>query len=202
MKKLVTAAAAIALVVSAGAAHAQPEPGDLGMFADAEGTQTTLSPTAGVSFDVYAVAFDVPGGLKAYELGISGVPEAGLFQLGFSLFGPAPLNIGDGQQRNFIVGTGACISDTGTAALVTLTLLATTPVADDSALCITGSTPSSFEDLGSPAGYSDCDNQIGPFGVATNGGAAYPDGCLILNATSDAPVDNETSSFGEVKARF
>lgn len=200
MKTLATLTLA-ALVALAAPAQAQ-DPGDLGMFADAEGTLTTLSPDLGASFDVYAVAFDVPGGLKAYELGISGVAEAGLFQLGFSLFGPAPLNIGDGQQRNFIVGTGACISDTGTAALVTLTLLATTPVADDSALCITGSTPSSFEDLGSPAGYSDCDNQIGPFGVATNGGAAYPDGCLILNATSDAPVDNETSSFGEVKARF
>jgi hypothetical protein len=40
------------------------------------------------------------------------------------------------------------------------------------------------------------------FGVATNGGQDYPDGCLILNATNTGPVDNETSSFGEVKARF
>ena len=110
MKKLVTAAAAIALVVSAGAAQAQqPEPGDLAMFADAEGTMTTLDVTPGVAFDVFAVAFDVPGGLKAYELGISGVEDLGLFQLGFELFGPAPLNIGSAQDRNFIVGTGACI---------------------------------------------------------------------------------------------
>jgi hypothetical protein len=199
MKKLVTAAAAIALVVSAGSAHAQAEPGDLGLFADAEGTQTTVSPTPGLPFDVYAVAFDVPGGLKAYELGISGVSELGLFQLGFSLFGPAPLNIGDAQIQNFIVGTGGCVDQPGPQALVTLNLLATVAPADDSALCITGSDPSSFD---GPPGYSDCNNVISPFGVATNGGADYADGCLIINATGTPPVDNDTSSFGEIKARF
>ncbi|HKK72123.1 MAG TPA: hypothetical protein VKA86_12960 [Candidatus Krumholzibacteria bacterium] len=203
MKKLVTAAAAIALVVSAGAAQAQqPEPGDLAMFADAEGTMTTLDVTPGVAFDVFAVAFDVPGGLKAYELGISGVEALGLFQLGFELFGPVPLNIGSAQDRNFIVGTGACIPETGAAVLVQLNLLGTTAIPADSPLCVTGSTPSSFDDFGSPPGFSDCNNQISPFGVATNGGDIYPDGCLILNATGTGPVDTESSSFGEVKARF
>ena len=199
MKTLATLTLA-ALVALAAPAQAQ-EPGDLAMFADAEGTMTTLDVTPGVAFDVFAVAFDVPDGLKAYELGISGVEALGLFQLGFELFGPAPY-VGSAQDRNFIVGTGACIPETGTAALVRLNLLGTAVVPADSPLCVTGSTPSSFDDFGSPPGFSDCNNQISPFGVATNGGDIYPDGCLILNATGTGPVDTESSSFGEVKARF
>ena len=199
MKKLVTAAAAIALVVSAGAAHAQPEPGDAGIFADEAGTQTTLDVAPSVPFSVYAVLFDVPGGLKAYELSISGVQELGLFQTGATLFGPAPLNIGDAAVQNFIVGTGGCVDELGPLPLVRLDLLALTAPPADSPICIGPSVPSSFDAV---PGYSDCANQIAPFGVATNGGADYADGCLILNATGVAPVDNETSSFGEIKARF
>jgi hypothetical protein len=198
MKKLVTAAAAIALVVSAGAAHAQAEPGDLGIFADAEGTQTTLDVNPFVDFSVYAVAFDLPD-FNAYELSVGGIGDLGLIVRDEFLFGPAPLNVGSGPQ-NYIVGTGACVEQAGPLALVEIVLLATDPVPSDSPICVGVSDPFTLDDP-LPA-YNTCGNVVTAFGVATNGGQDYPDGCLILNATGDAPVDNETSSFGEVKARF
>ena len=197
MKTLATLTLA-ALVAIAAPSQAQ-EPGDAGIFADEAGTQTTLDVAPSVPFSVYAVLFDVPGGLKAYELSISGVQELGLFQTGATLFGPAPLNIGDAAVQNFIVGTGGCVDELGPLPLVRLDLLALTAPPADSPICIGPSVPSSFDAV---PGYSDCANQIAPFGVATDGGAEYADGCLILNATSTGPVDNETSSFGEVKARF
>ena len=197
MKTLATLTLA-ALVALAVPAHAQPEPGDLGMFADAAGTQTTLDVDPFVDFSVYAVAFDLPD-FKAYELSISGVGDLGLIVRDQFLFGPGPINIGQGAQ-NYIVGTGACIEQAGPLAMVELVLLSTDPVPADSPMCIGASSPFSLDDP-LPA-YSTCGNVVVPFGVATNGGQDYADGCLILNATSTGPVDNETSSFGEVKARF
>lgn len=202
MKKLATAALAIALAFSASTAMAQPEPGDCGIFGDAAGTATTLDVNPGVAFQVYAVA-NVDADFYAYELGFDGVP-AGAFVLGSTLFGPAPLNVGDAATLNFIVGTGGCVNP-GTYALVTLNILATTPVAPDTAIILRGSVPSSFDGI---PGYADCDEStIATFGIATSGGAdesgaSYPDGALILNATGTGPVSDDADSFGGLKARF
>ena len=197
MKKLATAALAIALAFSATTAMAQPEPGDAGIFADAAGTQTTLDVLPNVPYFVYAVAFDLDGGLLAYEVGLDGVP-VGTFALSTTLFGPAPLNVGDANTFNYIVGTGGCVDQAGALPLVTWNFLSTVAPADDTALVLRGTNLSSFDGV---PGYAKCDESIATFGVATDGGEQYPDGALILNATG-APVSGDEESFGSMKARF
>lgn len=39
----------------------------------------------------------------------------------------------------------------------------------DNAICLRGSTPSSFYEIGSPPGWLRCDGTLDPFGVAQNG---------------------------------
>jgi hypothetical protein len=70
----------------------------------------------------------------------------------------------------------------------------------DVVACLGPSSPSSF----APAapGYLDCSGGLSPFGVAENGQGVYPDGCLVMNATNDAPIATETKSFGAIKARY
>ena len=108
-------------------ALAQPEPGDLGVFADAAGTQTTGVATPFVQTDFYVIAFDAPGGYKGYEFEISVPPT--ITVLGRVLNPPTALNVGAGD--NFIVGTGGCISSAGPTVLVTYTGLWFAPPVDD-----------------------------------------------------------------------
>ncbi|HKK69923.1 MAG TPA: FlgD immunoglobulin-like domain containing protein [Candidatus Krumholzibacteria bacterium] len=183
MKSLMkTALACVVIAALVPSVHAQPG-GDVGIYFDEEGTVRGRNVVPGVQFDVYVVADQIVGGLKAYELSVSGVEEAGLFQLGFSLYGPAPLNIGDAQAQNFIVGTGACMPET-TATLVTLTLLAVQDVPDDSRLCVGPANPTSFDPPG--PGYSDCNNQIGTFTLVG-------DGCAVLDPTQPPDYEVELS---------
>jgi hypothetical protein len=196
MKKLVTVALAIALAFSAGNAMAQ-DAGDAGMFADPATLATTAVPATFAPQFVYVVAFGLQGDLLAFEAGVSGLTEIGATILGATFAGPAPLNIGAGT--NYIVGTGGCVTASGAVTLVAVNYLLFAPAPADTPVCLTGTTPSSFNGI---PGYADCNDVIRTFGVATSGGADYPDGCLIFNPTGIGPVDNETVSFGDVKARF
>ena len=182
---------ALALVsLSAGPSPAQTAP-RIGVFADAAGTQTTLDVDPFVDFSVYAVAFDLPD-FKAYELSISGVGDLGLIVRDQFLFGPGPINIGQGAQ-NYIVGTGACIEQAGPLALVELVLLATDAVPADSPICIGPSSPHSLDEP-VPA-FSTCGNVVIGFEIVHGG-------CLILNATQPAnrtvelSLDTVTAEIG------
>ena len=62
------------------------------------------------------------------------------------------------------------------------------------------SRPSSFP--GGVPGYLKCDGTLVSAGVATDGQGVYPNGALILNPTDVAPVATESTSFGDIKARF
>mgnify|MGYP001101240775 CR=1 FL=1 len=198
MKKLATAALAIALAFSASTAMANPlaEDGDIGLFADAAGTATTLTVTPFAPTNLYIVAFNLPE-FNAYEVGVGGLlPIASI--LGVELFGPAPLDFG--SAANYIVGTGGCVSQDGPLNLVNLQVIFLSDPPADTALSIIGANPTSFAN-GQP-GYNTCDGELINFGVAVNGGSQYPDAALILNATGDAPVSDDASSFGDLKARF
>lgn len=197
MKKFAIVAA-LAFMVSTAAAQA--EPGDAGIFGDPAGTLTTANPAPFAPAFLYVVAFDVPGGVFAYEAGTQDLVAAGATILGATFAGPGPLNVGDNAAGNFIVGAGGCVDAQGPITLVSVNFLLFAPPAADTAICLRGTTPSSFD--GGLPGYSDCDARIFPFGVATNGQGIYPDGCLILAATQDAPVSTENATFGDVKARF
>ena len=198
MKKLATAALAIALAFSASTAMAQGEPGDLGVFADPVELTTTLDVTPFVNQVLYVVAFDTPGDIKAYEFGLDFGGTAPI-KISDQFTGPGPLNFGSGYD--YLVGAGGCVSGAGAVQLAAITVLFVAPPAADTSVCIGGVELTSFPPDGAP-GWSNCNDELTRFGVALSGEDRYPDSCLILNATQAGPVRNEDASFGELKARF
>ena len=197
MKILATLALA-ATVFVASTAMAQPEPSDIGVFADQAGTFSTTTVTPFVSAFMYVIAFDLPA-FNAYEFSVQGLQASGATVLGTVLFGPGPVNIG--TFPDYIVGSGGCLEGPGAVALATINYIYLAAPPSDTAICIDGVTLSSFAS-GRP-GYNRCpSDELVEFGVAQNGEGRYPDGCLIVNATLDGPVDGDEASFGQVKARF
>ena len=190
MKKLLT----LALCLVAATAMAQPEPHDVGVFADAAGTMSTVNTAASTPFTVYVIGFGLDGQVKGYEVSVT-VP-ANHFLLSAVINPPNGLNFGD-VDGEFIVGTGGCFDGDISYTLATLTFLPLVPAVDGT-ICIGGTEPSSFGGL---PGYLQCDGTKLPFGVAQNGGS-YPNGCLVMNPTMTGPVATEAVSFGEVKGRF
>ena len=190
-------ATVVALAVPAQAQDA----GEIGLFADTAGTDSTIDLAFGQGTQVYVVALGVSDGVKAYEFSVSGLSAANVGQSSYELAGPATLTFGgDPDASNFIVGAGGCIADdAGATVLVTLTLFAYDAVPSDAALCIGPASPSSFDPPG--PGYANCSDQALVLSPAPNDAGNYPDGCLILNPSQD-PVDGASSSFGQVKARF
>ncbi|HKK71189.1 MAG TPA: hypothetical protein VKA86_08215 [Candidatus Krumholzibacteria bacterium] len=192
----------VLLVLLPGLAWSQAEPGDAGFFADAEGTLSAMPADVGTVQSVYVVAFDLPTPLFAYEFGVDGLLESGAIVLSLTVPWPFP-PITDPDYDSVVVGTGSCVEATGAVMLARIDFFVPAPIPDDTAVCLTGSDPSSFPD-GRP-GWQDCEGEIHPFTPATDGGEAYPDACVILNATLPNPfhpVDATASSFGALKARF
>ncbi len=194
------------LLFSAGTTSAQ-DPMDAGIFADEAGTQSTLTVEPYVPFDIYVVAFGLDGGLRGFEFELDG-DEGLTILLSTPADGPRPINVAD-NPGEWIVGYLACLTTdpVGPFALVRFNLGSFSDPTGanliDKAICLRGSTPSSFEQFGSPPGWLRCDGTLHPFGVAQNGGGVYPDGCLILNPTSPGSVvSNDTTSFGAMKTRF
>lgn len=187
------------LLLASSIATAQPESGDLGIFADPEGTLTTDTAEPFVVGRFYIVTFDLPGGMLRYEFSYSGLRENGGVLLNSRIIGsPHPLCEFDTDE--YICTTGRCIEDQGPLVVYEATYLFLESVPADTAICAGGTIPSSFES-GRP-GWLDCAGSIREFGVATDGGEHYPDGCLILNPTQSPPVAIDVSSYGELKARF
>lgn len=181
----------------------EPVPGSAGAYADAAGTVSTLSVVPNVPFNVYAVGFDHPGGLLAYEVGFAGFP-ADVFMLSATTLGVGlPPTVVGPNSADFIVGTAGCLDQGGPLPLVTLNLLAPSEVPADTIVELRGTDPSSFEGL---PGWADCAEEIFSYatpapGCVTNG-EIYPVGALVLNASMDCPVSGATVGFGELKARF
>jgi len=198
MKKFLTlAVAAITVLACTAPAFAGlPQAGDLGVFFDAAGTQTGRTGVAPfVGFNVYVMAFDVPGGMEAYEFTIQ-MPVGALVSAGRVLPAGAT-DFGTGDD-NFIVGTGGiCRGASGPFALVTYNgVLFLGPVNADTPLCLVGGTPSSFPN-GAP-GYLVCNSP----GNLRNFGFAYT-GCSMINpASGQGPIPDAAQSWGSVKANF
>lgn len=108
------------------------------------------------------------------------------------------------------MGLGECQDGTENLVLLRLTLLYTSTEGrrSDFQVCLTGSNPSSFTADGSwpggpPPGYSPCNGDVRPFGVAQNGAPFYIDGCLIINPSEvGRPIGADAIGFGPLKARF
>lgn len=200
MKKIAILALAVGILAFSGlTASAQPEPRDVGVFADQAGTQSTLTAVDFAPFDFFVVGFELDNFVKAYEFGLDAPANLTILTTVFA--GPGPGNIG--TPRNVIAFTGACVDGSSNLTLVAYNGGFFAPgsasgVADIT-LCIGPASPSSF----SPAapGYSQCDNTLAPFGVAQNGMPQYPNGCMVLNPSGEV-VATEMDSFGGIKARF
>jgi opacity protein-like surface antigen len=208
MKKFVNVVAVAVLVLSAAATSAQPQSGDVGVFADQAGTLSTFSLVPFNSTQrVHVVGFDL-GDLKSFEFGVNGFD--GWFVFGTQINGN--LNLGgafsDVGFADFIVGTGGCIDGSGAIWLATITFGDFTglPVVDRPLCMRASSSTATFQGV---PGYFRCDGSVPQdqqaveFGVAQNGGEFYPDGCLIVNPSQvEGPVSLDAASFGEMKARF
>jgi len=155
--------------------------GTIGVYADAAGTQSTLDVIPFAPTDIYVVGRDLPE-FNAYEVGLGGLLEIASI-LGVELFGPAPLDFG--SAANYIVGTGGCVSQSGTLNLVTLQVIFLSDPPDDTLINIVGANPSSFA-TGEP-GYNTCDGALVPFDVIDGGG-------LMLNSTGDWPPPEDRST--------
>lgn len=204
MRRLLLPFIVIALLLPLGDAWAGPQaggaaPGDIGIFfveepatgGDAREVALPFEP-----FDIFVVSFDVPGGMEAYEFGIT-VPM-GMLVSGGRLLPPGATDFGAGDD-NWIVGTGGnCIGAVGSFALVRYAAaLFLAPVGLDVPICLTPATPTSFSPP-SP-GYLVCESpgDLRPFTPAYVG-------CAELNDTDNpcCPVGTESESFGALKARF
>jgi hypothetical protein len=206
MKKLMAFMLALTLVTMSSMAFAQPEARDVGIFTDAAGTvSTAVYPAAFTPIDLYVIGFDLDGSVKGFEFSMN-LP--GAFAISGPVFdpvtgaapyfaGPGPINLGTATAP--IIGTGGCVDGMGAFVLAHYIGIFFAAIPADATVCIGGTTPSSFN--GAP-GYLQCDGTLVPFGIAQNGGGTHPNGCLILNSTDTGPVATETTSFGEVKARF
>jgi len=194
MKSILLFAALLSLMLAGTQALAQ-DPGDIGLFFDVGGTQTTGPVLASVPFHLYLVAFDVPGGIAGYEGSLDFPANITLLSATFYPIGTA-INVG--TNDNWAVGTGDCLPAVGPTLLVDFFFLDLDPV-DDIIFTLGPAMPSSFDP---PVfGYVDCNLEIHPFGVAVDGGG-YPANSAVGNATSLPPVATEQENWGGVKALF
>ena len=197
MKKLM--GLVLILVLASSSAFAQAEKYDAGIFFDAAGTMSATTVAPFTPFNIYAMGFDLDGEVKGYEFGAAIDPR--LTILSSTPNPPTALNLGL-APANWIVGTGACLTDTPGEwfVMVTWSGMVLDGTATDLTLCITASDPSSF--VPAVPGYLQCDATLIPFGVAQNGGGFYPDGCGVVNNTMQEPVGITEASWGAVKAQY
>ena len=193
MKSTLLFVALLTLSLAGTQAFAQ-DAGDIGLFFDAGGTQTTGPVLPSLPFHLYVVAFDVPGGIAGYEGSLAFPATITLLSATFQP--PGAINVG--TPDNWAVGTGMCLPAVGPTLLIDFFFL---PIVtgDDLIFTIGPGFPSSFDP---PAiGYADCDFVLHTFGVAVSGGG-YPDNSAVGNPTFIPPVATEQENWGAVKALF
>ena len=199
MGVVLLAALAVLAVAAPYATGQTRDPGDLGVFFDAEATVTAIDGVVAFeSFDVYVVSFDVPGGMEAYEFQLLPQFPSGLVVSGGRVLPPGATDFGQGED-NWIVGTGGlCHGQNGLFVLVAyhgILFLSNPGVGWP--FCLAGAEPTSFPNGGGP-GYLVCSSP----GVLRNFGFAYR-GCAEVNPCPlCGAIPDAVSSFGGLKARF
>lgn len=191
LKRTMAVTIAILIAVAAGPVAAQTC--TLGVYGDAEGTASFVSPIVGEPFDIHVVMF-IEGLVNGvgYTLTVDGGVD--LFSAGAS-YGPAsgglnfPNDPNDPVFSGQNVGLGVCaIGFNGFPVLVaTYSFIATSPDAATT-FGVTGNPQSSSLDTTLPV-YSDCEGVIQTCEVGPS-------------LTVEAPVDTESESFGAVKSLY
>lgn len=197
MKKL--AILAILMVFATGA-FAQAEPGDVGVFFDLAGTQTSATPPAFVTTNLFYVATFGLTEISGYEFAINVSDPSILILGGVELTNPGgSINVGTAPLE-WTVGIGFCAGNANALNLVQVQYGFFVPIIADVLICLGPSDPAS---LNPPVpAYLNCSGNILPFGVAQNGQGAYPDGCGVLYPTNDSPIATDEASWGSVKSKF
>lgn len=177
------------------AAQLQPQPRDVGVFADSNGTTIELLVDEFVTFEFYLLAFDLDGQLQAYEFGVDVPDELSIFSLTVRRWP------GDGGNlTNVVVFTAGCLDASGVFWLATYQGGFFCPgcARPDMTLCARGFEPASSFDPPTP-GYLQCDGDVVAMNPIDLSPYGRPDGCLTLNPQS---VSVESESFGAFKARY
>jgi hypothetical protein len=164
------------VLVTAGAAAQtpQPQPGDIGVYMDAAGTQSQGSTQDFVPFDVYVVGFEM-GDAQAFEYGLQ-IPSQATIVSSELIDGATPPT-----PTNVIYALAECLPAVGAVPLQRLQLGFFAPgsgSASDMTICLTLSRPSTLAQWPS---WEACSGTRRAFGVAQIGDGSYPDGCLVLN---------------------
>ncbi len=160
---------------------AQPNPNEIGLYANPDGTGWFVPYFMFRTFSYYVVATPGPTGIKAWEASVS-LP-IGFFVTSVEFDHPRTFSIGDmfpspTNGPNLIVGLGGgCAIEAQPRMLAKINAIAVTrtPIGPEMS-CLEPSNPTSVN--GSGPAYSDCLNQIAPFPLAQNG---YPrPGCVQI----------------------
>jgi hypothetical protein len=198
MNRMITALA-VTLFLAPSAAHAQAQPGDVGIFFTATPATGADAVENGVVAmvpfrDIFVLSFDVPGGMEAYAFSIE--PPAGLIVTGGRFLPAGGLDLAAGED-NWVVGTGGiCQGAVGTFVLVRYgaPMFLADP-GSDAQICLRASQPNVG---GEKPGYLLCDAQ----GDVRAFGTAYR-GCAVINPNEiPVPIPTQPRSFGALKAAF
>jgi hypothetical protein len=188
-----TTAVAIAILIAMIASPVAAQTCTLGVYGDADGATGFVSPVVGELFDVYVVMFyeGLANGV-GYTLLLQGGPD--LLSAG-ATFGEGgiglniPNDVNDPTFSGANVGLGTCaIGFNGNALVVARYSFVAIGVNGAATFSLTGNSRSSDLDPAFPV-FSDCLGVISSCGV----GPAL---------TVEAPVANETESFGAVKSLY
>lgn len=188
-----TTAVAIALIVAFAAGPVAAQTCSIGVYGDAAGSESLVSPVVGEPFDVYVVMF-LEGLANGVGYTLVGNDLDDFLTVGASYgVGGGGLNIpnaaGDEYFGGSNVGLGQCAvgfngSPIGVAKYTLVALTSTR----EASLTVTGNPNSSSLDPAFPV-FSDCNGVIGSCDIAPS-------------LTIELPVSDDNASFGAVKSLF
>ena len=155
------------------------QPGQIGIYANAEGTLTETVYIPNQPFDLYILAYDLPGGIIAWECSVQ-LPDS-VFLVNVEYDDAASINVGQPipgtNDLNFIVGRGSgCNAFGGLVQLAKVTLITSESFVGNELACLAASQPAS---LAPPVpAYATCNDDVLPLeiGAGWNGN----DGCVRI----------------------
>ncbi len=155
------------------------QPGEIGIFGDAEGTSDDLLYVPFQPFEVYILAFDLPGGIIAWECSVDLPDEVSVVAVEFD--DPNSVNVAQpipgSNNLNLIVGMGSgCNAYGGLVQLAKITLITYQLLEDIELACLGPAQPSSLVSPG-PA-YATCTNDVLPLQLAA--GYLGHEGCFRI----------------------
>jgi len=183
-------------LLSQSAAAQWSRPGDITISAEPHGFGPTLQVTPFVPTDIFVVAFDPPEGVAQYRFAVDSLRQVGVMILEAEL--PEGAVNADSEPGRFDVTLSSCNREP-TLVLARLSVIFLAPPPDDTAVFAVG-----LEGGESAPDWTDClgtTTDFAPLPFCGGGGGRFPDGSLVLNATTwVCPVGDGT--FGSLKAAY